>query len=78
MVTIMLKEKIELIIKEYKSEFVFNDEASVLSFDDLFLASLDTMAIFSDVKNILGVEIPDDAIDSIKSPQDILDFVSKN
>ena len=71
-------EKIKGIIAEQLSEDVEKITLESSFTDDLGADSLDLVELIMALEEAYGIEIPDDAAESIKTVQDAVDYVEKN
>lgn len=75
----MKREKIFDELKEIVLDYLGEDdievsEDSVLT-DDLGLTSLDLISIVGDIEDSFGISVEDEAIDSIETVGDVLDYI---
>ena len=69
-------------LKEIIFEYLGDDEIEVnkdsLLTDDIGLSSLDMFSIVGDVEDKYGVEFDDDALHSLKTVDDVIQFIINN
>ena len=68
-------------IKEVLADHLDMDTAGITNettFDDLGIDSLETVEIMMELEDEFGIEIPDEAIEEIKTVGDLVSYIENN
>ena len=68
-------DKVTAILEGYTEIKKEEMKPDMLLVDDLGLNSVSYFAIVFDLEDTFGIEIPDDAVNTIKSIQNLVDFI---